>query len=59
MTRQVTHLDVSLGLYTQTACGKSLHGWNIYRPKNVTDDPKEVTCKNCLKKQLPSLPPLY
>lgn len=50
MTSQVTHLDVSIGFYTQTACGKSLHGWNIHRPKNVTNDPKEVTCKNCLKK---------
>lgn len=50
MTDQVTHLDVSWGLSSQTACGKSLHGWSIHRPKNVTDDPKKTTCKNCLKK---------
>jgi hypothetical protein len=45
-----THLDVSSGLKTETACGRSLHGWNLKRPKSVTDDPKLVTCEPCLRK---------
>lgn len=48
--RQVTHLDASWGLDPRTACGLSTHGWNIHRPKNVTTNTREVTCKKCLKK---------
>jgi hypothetical protein len=44
-----THLDISSGLNTITACGKSLHGWNIHRPKSVTEDRNEVTCLNCIR----------
>jgi hypothetical protein len=42
--RQVTHLDCGF----ETACGKSLHGWNMYRPSNVAEKLRDVTCKRCI-----------
>lgn len=52
MTQQVTHLDVSSGLSSITACGKSLHGWYINRPKNVTENRQEVTCQACIRRMV-------
>lgn len=49
-SKQVTHLDNSRGLAPQTMCGRSLHGWYIDRPKNVTNNKYEVTCISCQKK---------
>lgn len=45
-----THYDASVGLRLVTACGKSLHGWSMHRPQNVSTVKHEVTCKRCLKK---------
>lgn len=43
------HLDISSGMDYRTACGKSLHGWYVKRPKETTEDRREVTCKNCIR----------
>lgn len=43
------HLDVSVGLSRVTACGKSLHGWNLSRPELTSIDRDAVTCLRCLK----------
>lgn len=49
MTTGKVHLDVSSGLNEITLCGRSLHGWNLKRPKYWTTERLEVTCKNCLR----------
>lgn len=49
MSEPVIHLDVSYGLDMRTACNMSTHGWNLKRPKLTTRDPRQTTCKRCLK----------
>lgn len=49
-TARVIHFDASFGINLKTACGKSLHGWNVNKVKNTTFTELQVTCKSCRKK---------
>jgi hypothetical protein len=46
--RRVTHLSNFAG-FAETACGKSLHGWQGARTPKASSDLRAVTCKACRK----------
>lgn len=46
--RRVTHYSDFHG-FAETACGKSLHGWQGAKTPKASSDTREVTCKGCRK----------
>lgn len=46
--RRVTHFSNFSG-FAETACGKSLHGWQGARTPKATGNSRAVTCKACRK----------
>lgn len=45
---KVLHYSNGRG-FVETACGKSMHGWQGAATPRATDNPDLVECKRCLK----------